>query len=149
MNFPLNQSIPCSETGRGYVRVTKNSLRGNNRKNLQCLDVGGILNMHKIGLRMVGEQQHMESPTITMARLACRIETRGVNTEILHQDCMNACGYRLPIWRIQRALQSINNARVLIRECAVTAAPFLESAARPINSFWGEHRGPKWFCGRA
>ncbi len=42
-----------------------------------------------------------------------------------------------------RALKKVNDAKVLIGESAVTAAPFFESAGRPNMPFWGEHVGPK------
>ena len=48
-----------------------------------------------------------------------------------------ARGYRSATWRILRALKSINEAKVMVRESAITAAPFCESAGLP--NLFGDH----------
>jgi hypothetical protein len=49
-----------------------------------------------------------------------------VYEEIQHQDRIEACGYRSATWRILRALKSINGAKVMAGESAITPAPFFE-----------------------
>jgi hypothetical protein len=46
-------------------------------------------------------------------------------------------------WRILRALKSINEAKVMVGESAITAAPFFESAGRPSKPFGGHSRATK------
>jgi hypothetical protein len=58
-----------------------------------------------------------------------------VHEETQHQDCIEACCYRSPTWRVLRALKAIRDAKVVIGESAVTAAPFFESAGRPCKTF--------------
>jgi hypothetical protein len=64
-----------------------------------------------------------------------------VHEETQHQDCIEACGYRSPTWRVLRALKAIVDANMVIGESAVTAAPFLESAGRQSKPFWGPQQG--------
>jgi hypothetical protein len=66
-----------------------------------------------------------------------------VHEETQHQDCIEACGYRSATWRILRALKSVNEAKVVLGESAVTAAPFFENAGRPSKPFWGQQQGSK------
>ena len=70
-----------------------------------------------------------------------------------YQDRIEACGYRTLTWRILRALKSINDAKVVVGESAVTAAPFFESVGGPSKPFGGPHEGSKsvrygWIGGR-
>jgi hypothetical protein len=53
---------------------------------------------------------------------------RQVYEETQHQDRIEACGYRSATWRILRELKSINGAKMMAGESAITAAPFFESA---------------------
>ena len=55
---------------------------------------------------------------------------RQVHEETQYQDCIEACGYRSPTWLVLRVLKTILDAKVVIGESAVTAAPFFESAGR-------------------
>jgi hypothetical protein len=45
---------------------------------------------------------------------------RQVYEETQHQDRIEACGYRSATWRILRALKSINEAKVMVGESAIT-----------------------------
>jgi hypothetical protein len=45
------------------------------------------------------------------------------------------------MWRVPRALKAIIDAKVVIGESAVPAAPFFESAGRPSKPFWGPQQG--------
>jgi hypothetical protein len=68
---------------------------------------------------------------------------RQVHEETQHQDRIEACGYRSATWRILRALKSINRAKAIVGESAITAAPFFERAGRPSNFFWEPLQGNK------
>jgi hypothetical protein len=56
-----------------------------------------------------------------------------VHEETQHQDCIEACGYRSPTWRVLRALKAIIDAKMVIGESAVTAAPFLAARGQHLQ----------------
>ena len=64
-----------------------------------------------------------------------------VHEETQHQDCIEACGYRSPTWLFFRELKAVIDAKVVIGESAVPAAPIFESAGRPSKPFWGPQQG--------
>jgi len=50
--------------------------------------------------------------------------------------------YRLPTWRLLRALQQVNEATRIEGETILSAPPFFESAGRGDLKFWGTAEGP-------
>ena len=59
----------------------------------------------------------------------------------LHPTTLEASGYRSPTWRILRALKGCSEAKVLVGESMITAAPFFEGAGRPSKPYWGPQQG--------
>ena len=68
---------------------------------------------------------------------------RSMFKETQYQDRIETGGYRSPTWRILRAIQTVNEAKMVVGESTVTAAPFFASAGRPSQPFWGPQQGNK------
>ena len=66
---------------------------------------------------------------------------RSIHEEVHLQNTLEASGYRSPTWRILRALQVCSEAKALVGESMITAAPFFEGAGRPSKPYWGPQRG--------
>ena len=60
-----------------------------------------------------------------------------MDKEKKHQEKLEEAGYRSPTWSILRALQSVNGAKRLYGESAITAAPIFEAAGRGDKPYWG------------
>ena len=82
-------------------------------------------------------QTMWQAPPLDLLRL--------VHEETHHQNILEASGYRSPTWRILRALQSIIQAKVVVGESTITAAPFFDGAGRPSKPCWGPQQGRKVF----
>ena len=65
-----------------------------------------------------------------------------IKKEAEYQDRIEAAGYCLPTWRVQRALRGLLNATDLHGESEVTAPPFSDGAGRGVSRFWGTAKGP-------
>ena len=66
---------------------------------------------------------------------------RSIHEEVHLQNTLEASGYRSPTWRILRALQVCSEAKALVGESMITAAPFFEGAGRPSKPYWGPQQG--------
>jgi hypothetical protein len=66
---------------------------------------------------------------------------RSIHEEVHLQNTLEASGYRSPTWRILRALKGCSEAKVLVGESMITAAPFFEGAGRPSKPYWGPQQG--------
>jgi len=67
-----------------------------------------------------------------------------VHEETQHQDCIEACGYRSPTWRVLRAHKAIIDAKVMVGESEVTADTILDDdqANQRLKEAW-EHDDSK------
>jgi hypothetical protein len=141
-HFLFNEPIPRSENGQGYLRVTRFSLWWQQREFPNVWTSEGLTTCVEKGYRWSINsttwnhlQAMWQGPSLDLLSQ--------VYEETQHQDRIEACGYRSATWRILRALKSINQAKVMVGESAITAAAFFESAGRPSKFFWGPQQGKK------
>jgi hypothetical protein len=141
-HFLLNETIPETKNESGYLRVTKTSLWWQQREfpgvwtteGLSfCLEKGYICSINSSTWNHL--QALWQGTPLDLLR--------SVFKEIQYQDRIEACGYRSPTWQILRALLSVNEAKVMVGESAVTAAPFFDCAGRPSQPFGGLQQGNK------
>jgi hypothetical protein len=141
-NFLFHEMIPKPEYERGYLRVTKTSLWWQQRefpgvwttKGLSfCMEKGYIWSINSSTWNHL--QALWQGTPLDLLR--------SVFKETQRQDRIEADGYRSPTWRILRALKAVNEAKVVVGESAVTAAPFFASAGSPSQPFWGPQQGSK------
>jgi hypothetical protein len=140
--FLFHEPIPKAANGDGCLRVTTKSLWWQHEQFPNVWTSEGLTTCLENGyqwtinstmwnhLRMMWQAQHLDLWRI-------------IHAETHHQNTLEASGYRSPTWRILRALQSISEANVVIRESTITAAPFFEGAGRPSRSYWGSQQGRK------
>ena len=143
-DFFLDERIPRSGNGSGYVAVTETSIVWRESESAELFTYQGLTSCMEPG----------ETWTITgsvwhhLRKCAQRSEQElrsFVHQEAHYQSQIEAEGYRSPSWRILRALKSVHGATRLQGETAVTAAPFFESAGRGDTTFWGDSQGPTVF----
>jgi hypothetical protein len=133
----FNQPIPRSENEQGYIRVTRSSLWWQQREFSHVWTLEGLTTcVEKVYKWFINRNtwNHLrlmwQGPSLDLLRK--------VYEETQHQNRIEACGYRSATWRILRALKSMNQAKVMVGESAVTTAPFFESTGRP-SDFFGDH----------
>ena len=68
-----------------------------------------------------------------------------IREELMHQERLEAAGYRSPTWKVLRSLQSLLSETQLKGESAVMALPFFPNAGRGTVRFWGNEQGPTVF----
>ena len=144
-NWFLNEDMPRSTTGAGYVRVWQEAVRWEERVNGFRVLVGE-------GLAMSAQPEH--EWTIMSAQwqfLKARFADDAgelaqlvpfVAKEAKRQEEFEKRGVRSVSWRLLKALQAATGAEVLIGGTAVASPPFFRSMGRGNCAFWGELEGP-------
>jgi hypothetical protein len=119
-DFLFHETIPKSETERGYLRVTKTSLWWQQREfpgvwtteGLSfCMEKGYIWSINSSTWNHL--QALWQGTPLEMLRSILR--------ETQHQDRIETGGYLSPTWRILRELKPLNETKVVVGESAVTA----------------------------
>ena len=67
---------------------------------------------------------------------------RRVKKEAVRQENLESKGYRSPLCRMLRALQSVHNAKVSVGETTTSAATMFQGAKRGVGTLWENCVGP-------
>jgi len=141
-HFLFNEPISKKVNGRGYLRVTKESLWWQHEQFPSVWTSEGFTTCMENSYQWTVNsttwnhlQTMWQAPPLDLMRL--------IHEETYHQNILEASGYKSPTWRILRSLQSIIKANVVVGESTITAAPFFEGAGRPSEPFWGPQQGRK------
>jgi hypothetical protein len=133
----LLDDVPKEEGGKGYVSVAESSFVWQEGQGLGVKTFEGLTTSFEAGKTwtiMSGIWNHLKATW------------EGTRTELVelifeekkHQEKLEEAGYRSPTWSLLRALQSVNGAKRLYGESAITAAPIFEAAGRGDKPYWGK-----------
>ena len=144
-NWFLNEGLPRTNTGAGYVRVQATAMRWEEPAGRFQVLVGE-------GLATSVQPEHEWSIMSAQWRfLVARWTEQGsgevdivplVSEEVRRQHGFERAGMRSISWRLLKAIQAATGAEVLIGGTAVVTPPFFRAMGRGNRAIWGELEGP-------